>query len=426
MEAPTTTDAVTAEYLNEVLKNHLQGQKIIKVEKKATGVKGNMCDSALIHLTYEEGTKPKIPSVYIKFIMLGNAWLNKEENKMNFVRETNFYNDIKKYITTEKGDKMILYPEPLYITISLNDKQEVEAAFIILENACDENGLGFVSGNHANPLEPDYVEDILLQLSKYHAVFWTDKKPGNNSNLLDKKEFDFIKHHYEKEYIEDQLAKYDNMLQTIKDFEFLFTTKEREKPRVIFYIKGQEDQYLPDEIFSTYDKVASNMKNIIEMIKKCPSYSLIHGDLRCDNMLIKPLERRDESGHKVMSVDWQTYVRAPPAFDVAYVLFTSTDAKYRSKKDVMKFLKYYYENLVQSGVKDFTFEQLIYEFKLSLIWAWLFLMLFTIPFVKQRYDAEEDKEKFEMYAPLPRKAFLLGGFELIKEFGALDIFDETK
>jgi len=28
-----------------------------------------------------------------------------------------------------------------------------------------------------------------------------------------------------------------------------------------------------------------------------------------------------------------------------------------------------------------------------------------------------------MYAPLPRKAFLFGGFELIKEFGALDIFE---
>jgi hypothetical protein len=87
-----------------------------------------------------------------------------------------------------------------------------------------------------------------------------------------------------------------------------------------------------------------------------------HGDYRLDNMFFGDAG----SGYEVAVLDWQSPNVAWAAYDIAYFLYSNVDVE--TRRDVeMDVLREYHRTLVEHGVQDYTFEQLVEDYRASLL-----------------------------------------------------------
>lgn len=82
-----------------------------------------------------------------------------------------------------------------------------------------------------------------------------------------------------------------------------------------------------------------------------PFMSVVHGDYRLDNFLIKAQANKPA----LTVVDWQTYTSANPLFDVAYAMATSLQVVSRRQHE-QAIVQIYHQVLVKAGVPDFSFD----------------------------------------------------------------------
>jgi len=87
-----------------------------------------------------------------------------------------------------------------------------------------------------------------------------------------------------------------------------------------------------------------------------------HGDYRLDNMFFG----NAGSGYEVAVLDWQSPNVAWGAYDIAYFLYSNVDVETRRKHE-MDVLREYHRTLVEHGVKGYTFEQLVEDYRASLL-----------------------------------------------------------
>lgn len=96
-------------------------------------------------------------------------------------------------------------------------------------------------------------------------------------------------------------------------------------------------------------------------ISKRPK-TIVHSDLREDNLLFPP---KGEEG-SILILDWQITIRGVGAFDVARLLGGSELVQER-KGHEFEVLKRWHDNLLQRGVKDYTWEDAVYDFRLGML-----------------------------------------------------------
>ena len=87
-----------------------------------------------------------------------------------------------------------------------------------------------------------------------------------------------------------------------------------------------------------------------------------HGDYRLDNMFFG----NPGSGYEVAVLDWQSPNVAWCAYDVAYFLYSNVDTKTRRAHE-MDILREYHRLLVEHGVTGYSFEDLVYDYRASLL-----------------------------------------------------------
>jgi hypothetical protein len=90
--------------------------------------------------------------------------------------------------------------------------------------------------------------------------------------------------------------------------------------------------------------------------------TIVHSDLREDNLLFPP----PGSNESILIIDWQVTVRSIGAFDVASILGGSEVPKER-KGHEFKVLKRWYDTLLQNGVKDYSWEDAVYDLRLGML-----------------------------------------------------------
>jgi aminoglycoside/choline kinase family phosphotransferase len=85
--------------------------------------------------------------------------------------------------------------------------------------------------------------------------------------------------------------------------------------------------------------------------------TLLHCDLRLDNLFFR--------GEQVVVFDWQLVRRGPGIYDIAYFLSSALDEN--AGRDVtMQVLKTYHSELCQAGVVDYSFDDLLRDYRLAL------------------------------------------------------------
>lgn len=84
--------------------------------------------------------------------------------------------------------------------------------------------------------------------------------------------------------------------------------------------------------------------------------TLIHGDAHFENMLFP----RDTSKQKMKLVDWETWERGIPAYDLAYMLQFNSQMEEEA-------MAAYYDGLIAAGVTDYNWEEFELDYRLSVL-----------------------------------------------------------
>jgi hypothetical protein len=117
----------------------------------------------------------------------------------------------------------------------------------------------------------------------------------------------------------------------------------------------------PPETLRLYRDLWRYRRRLLELEHGRP-HSLQHGDYRLANLAF--------SDDDVYVFDWQVVRAGPPMFDVAWFILTSLDIEQRRRIEA-DLLRGYHAALVDSGIVDYTFEELIADYR--------FALLLTIP-----------------------------------------------
>jgi hypothetical protein len=92
-------------------------------------------------------------------------------------------------------------------------------------------------------------------------------------------------------------------------------------------------------------------------------FTLVHNDAHVWNFLFPK-----DNGQEVKLIDWQCFIHGIGASDLAYMMAVHWYPERRRKYEMM-LLGRYHEMLVQCGVHDYTFEQLLRDYKWCVIGA---------------------------------------------------------
>lgn len=95
----------------------------------------------------------------------------------------------------------------------------------------------------------------------------------------------------------------------------------------------------------------------ISRIEEGEGVTLLHGDAHTHNMLF-PLDPAEDRAHLV---DWETYKRGVGAYDLAY----SSPERRRPREEAL--LPAYHEGLLRGGVQGYSWEDLLADYRLSII-----------------------------------------------------------
>ncbi len=104
-----------------------------------------------------------------------------------------------------------------------------------------------------------------------------------------------------------------------------------------------------------------NVANIRNRLAESPR-TLIHGDLRLDNLLFSS----SENGTSLIVIDWQFIGRGRSVSDIAYFLVFCLPPEQRRGME-KSLLKIYHSVLIEAGVRGYDFDQFLYDYRLSVL-----------------------------------------------------------
>lgn len=128
-------------------------------------------------------------------------------------------------------------------------------------------------------------------------------------------------------------------------------------------------QSLPDYTMEIGEAFGQAIPSIWNQLGQSP-ITVIHGDYRLDNMLFGSTE-----GEPPFSVvDWQLIKLGRGVIDMAYFLGWSVDLDMRRANE-MDLLRTYHTALMQKGIRDYSFDQCLQDYRQSMFY--LFSLLVT-------------------------------------------------
>ncbi|MGI9604407.1 MAG: phosphotransferase [Acidimicrobiales bacterium] len=102
-------------------------------------------------------------------------------------------------------------------------------------------------------------------------------------------------------------------------------------------------------VFERLDEIQSELPEQLAHMASTP-WTILHGDYRLDNILFRP-------DHRIVVLDYQGVAYGRAGWDVSYFITTALDPEHRSEE--LRMLVTYHEALVEAGVDDYSFEQLV-------------------------------------------------------------------
>ena len=323
LSIPNTPDELSTDWLNQALKSTgtIKEANVVSFTTvpigDGLGFHGTLVRVSLTYDIPEEGapltliSKHPAPAPENHLVALTFQF---------YEREVNYYRH-----AAEKS--LLRSPRPYYCDID-----ETCEKFVLLLEDFGEPSVDQLQGA---TVETCYT--AINELAKFHAQF---------APLVQNNEMDWLLDAAEENYAGLTSAIYNSSLEpALENFGEHFSPAMRELATTIA------------------DKVAPLMQNRV-----AGGVTLIHGDYKLDNLFIGKLPQRDgfpESGLAV--VDWQICGKAECVADLAYYL-CSLDIETRREIEA-KALRDYYETLTAAGIKGYSFETFMVQYKSALLFA---------------------------------------------------------
>ena len=306
---------ITIEWLEACLRTKIDiNSGFIKNFKIVSTSSTHLAQIASVRLEYKNTSKFLPILLFLK--------ISKNSVKNDFLTEiatleTKFYNKLS-----------ILIDESTIVKCYRAEFDENSGLFnIVLDN---------ISETHDNqteyPIPPTYssCQQAVECLSKIHAGCW-DKLDINEFNDFTSS-FDFYN---------DYLKKLDPVL--IKFIDFIGDRLSNNKIKL-------------------FNRLVSNYNAVIQRYSTKKNITLRHGDTHFWNFLFP----KPGTGSNVKLIDWQRCDNGLGAMDLAYMLALHWFPE-RRKNYELNLLKHYHKNLVANGVRNYTVDDLIYDYRVSII-----------------------------------------------------------
>ncbi|MDE0014254.1 MAG: phosphotransferase [Candidatus Poribacteria bacterium] len=122
----------------------------------------------------------------------------------------------------------------------------------------------------------------------------------------------------------------------------------------------------------------------IDRIRDGKHLTLLHGDLHRWNIFYP----KNPSIHGLYFLDWETYKRGIGPYDLCYLV--GWEASERRREIERDLLRYYYQGLVSDGILGYSWEDCVYDYRLSAI-----ATLFPAIGWRRSFEFENQRVRFE-------------------------------
>ena len=117
------------------------------------------------------------------------------------------------------------------------------------------------------------------------------------------------------------------------------------------------------------DHLITDVRRIKSRLTR-PPRTVVHGDYRLDNCFFSA----GAASQQVVVIDWEFCTRGRGAYDVA--TFTSEAFSPRRRREVeLDILEEYHSTLEEQGVRSYSFEECLYDYRLSMLELFVFWII---------------------------------------------------
>lgn len=321
---PTTTAAVTAEWMTEALRSSgtIPGDATvtaISTDPAAAGV-GFMGEVGTVALTYDRELADAPNKVIVKF-----PTQSPEIKAM--MRPTRVYEREHRFYETLAAETPVRTPQAFHVTCNTSDDPDVDEEYVLVM----EDLSHLTEGDQVAGLSADQTASALRGLAKHHAHFW-------NGAGLDSASF---------------IPRIDGPLNLAGQAIYGAS------------IDGFKQVFggaLVDEMVPVADAYGANHPKLLARFGAMPR-TLVHFDYRADNLFF------GDDG-SVVVIDWQAISQGGGAADVGYLLGQNLDTAVRREHED-DLLRAYHGELEANGVSGYSFDQFFDDYRVGLIYGWI-------------------------------------------------------
>lgn len=326
---PLQAEDVSVEWLNESMAAHLGNEKITGFELDIIGVgEGFMGQLARVTLTTEPQTAPdvirtshSVPTTIIaKFAAQNEATREMAREQRYYHREIGFYQDIGQ-------DVGIPIPD-CYYALHIEESNHF---VLLLQDLAPSVPSDQVLGSSKQT-----SREVIENFARLHATWWNSERLAG---------LDWAQPLFNTQPISEGLA-------------------------LMKYSIAQAEE---TGRFDRYPEMKRLMYLLPPLFRMAPPppfpFTLSHGDLRSDNIFCP-----SDNGGDFAVIDWQLTGMGQPITDIVRWMTQSISIEDRRETE-QDLLKLYHDKLVEYGISDYSFKQMMQDYQLNLV---LILVMFTM------------------------------------------------
>ncbi|MEN8184779.1 MAG: phosphotransferase, partial [Myxococcota bacterium] len=144
---------------------------------------------------------------------------------------------------------------------------------------------------------------------------------------------------------------------------------------------------LPEPLEEIGERLREHLAPILRHLTRTSPRTLVHSDYKLENLIFGG----PAGGVPFAVIDWQLMGRGRGVWDVAYFLAQSLHPEARRAVE-LDLLRTYHHDLVEGGVRGYTFEACLYDFRLSLLrrFGSLISTIAAMPFTEEQIRMHVD------------------------------------